>query len=191
MGRAPFQSRFVRHLLPTLLVAAALALLPPPLVAEEHAPALDKVKAAFIINILRFVTWPAPNPSDQLTICVFRTLPAAMTNALNGYTIGGRTTVVYDIHSLTNNIPCAALVIPDTELAAYAAQYRQQTEARATLTLADITNRTANGKNPEGVMVALVRNNTRIGLQVNLGAVRQAGLKMSSELLKLATLVDG
>jgi hypothetical protein len=61
---------------------------------------------------------------------------------------------------------------------------------RPLLIIADQTDTDAPGKPLRNVMVTLVRNGSRIGFEINLGKTLQAGLKMSSKLLKLATIVD-
>ena len=59
------------------------------------------------------------------------------------------------------------------------------------LTILDLTADNQGGKAYAGIMVALVRKGSKIGFEINLDEVHGAGLRMSSELLKLATLVKG
>ena len=59
------------------------------------------------------------------------------------------------------------------------------------LTIADMTEYNTDGEGVphKGILISLVRQGARIGFEVNLGEAKRAGIKVSSELLKMAKIV--
>lgn len=169
------------------------ALLSQTSLAAGNSHKINDIKAAFIINIARFVSWPADTAQqlpDIFRLCLYReTLPGRTLSILTSKTIGGRRVVPRQIDSLETPPPCDMIFVPEQELPGFAGQY-QQSNPPAALVIADLTAGDLAGKTHNGVMVALVRKGQTIGFEVNIGAARQAGLSFRSELLKLATIVD-
>lgn len=156
---------------------------------------VDRVKAAFVLNIARFVTWPQEVFADQpgqLRLCYYRDNPLAPAiRTLKGKKVGGRRVVITRVPSLTASDACHILLIAPSEFDTYASE-AVHSPARPLLTIADLTASDASAIGRRHVLVTLVRNNTRIGFEINLARVREVGLRMSSKLLKLAKIVgDG
>ena len=154
---------------------------------------VDQVKAAFVLNIIRFVAWPAESfrdPAAPLLLCLSRSNPhgRAMLE-LEGQIASDRAVSVRTISALADSQNCQILLIDDSELAEYSTETPIQA-ARPLLTILDMTEREQTEITRPNVMISLVRKATRMGFEINLDKVRQAGLRMSSELLKLATIVE-
>jgi hypothetical protein len=162
--------------------------------AETENARIDRVKAAFILNIARFVTWPdeaLEHQGDQLLLCLYRRNPwDGAIETIEGKMVNGRALRINLVKSLAQSQPCNILLIGLDEIRHFDEESRH-TADRPLLTIADLTD--ADLPPPrQHALVTLVRNGARIGFEINLAKARRAGLQMSSNLLKLAKIVgDG
>jgi len=159
--------------------------------AAERQPA--RVKAAFILNIARFVEWPASafeGHESELWLCLLREDPfGEALDAIRGKYVGARGLSVAVVNSLEETKGCNVLFIPPSQLAWFKERMANKLSAPL-LTVTDLTD-AANMDGGQGVaMVTLVRAATRIGIEIHLEHARQAGLKLSSELLKLGKILE-
>jgi hypothetical protein len=162
--------------------------------AETEAERVDRVKAAFILNIARFVTWPkeaAEKQDDPLLLCLYRSNPfGEAIRTIEGKAVNKRPLQISLIQSLAQSDPCRILLIGPDEMRHFREESRHAPN-RPLLTIADLTDADPPPP-PQPPLVALVRNGARIGFEINLAKARKAGLQMSSKLLKLAKIVgDG
>jgi hypothetical protein len=147
------------------------------------------VKAAYLYNFARFVEWPAAAPHRQseatVDICVlgqdpFGTrLDAMMADA----TVRGRKLATRRLASATAVAGCHVLFVSASE--------RQQVpQILATLARADVL---TVSDMPEfvrlGGMLQFVVQGNRVRFDVNLPACEAAGLRVSSDLLRVASTV--
>jgi hypothetical protein len=143
------------------------------------------IKVGLVYNIVRFVEWPAASGPPIAGEVRFRlgvegdeaVLAAFMT--LAGKPAGGSVVEVVPIFTKADLGSCQMIYFqsPRREMIAQA--------AGATLTVSD-----AAGFSREGGMVELVRERNKIRFLVNPGVARARGLQFSSQLLKLATIVE-
>ncbi|MBN1008280.1 YfiR family protein [Amphritea sp. ZJ14W] len=180
----------VSQRLPVLLLLLA-CLLPLHLQAEPHEDKLRQVKTAILFNIAKFVRWPdnaiANNP-DHMTICYYREnslRPAVQT--ITGKTVQQRTVNDKLIHSLTEADHCAMLFIPLSQIRRFAEDQAHHGPLPV-LTVADLTESDSGATSGSRAAINLIRQGTRIGLDVYLPEVSRSGLTISSELLKLARI---
>jgi len=169
-------------LLPLLLAGAA------PVMAESSADRQAQIKSAFILNIARFVSWRETalvNDSDHLTLCFREHNPyGEATATIVDRMVGERRLAIRVIDAESAADGCHILFIPAAKL------WQRQTETpRDTLTVTDLTDDELADIHRGRCMVALVRDGQRINFEVNLDAVQAAGLRISSELLKLGRIV--
>ena len=144
-----------------------------------------EIKAAMVYNIARFVEWPPERQPAREPGALFRLgvegddqlLAAFMT--LAGRTVNAAVIEIVPIHTSADVKTChlAYFATATSPLAANTAE--------ATLTVSD-----ADGFSRRGGMVELVRERNRIRFLVNPTAARARGLQFSSQLLKLATIVE-
>lgn len=175
-------------------VAFLAGLVPSLAGAETEDTRIERVKAAFVLNIARFVTWPKEaleHQDDQLLLCLYRRNPwDEAIESIKEKMVNGRSLRINLINSLAQNHACNILLIGADEIRHFNEEARQAAN-RPLLTIADVTD-TDHPPPHQQVLVALVRNGARIGFEINLAKARQAGLQMSSNLLKLAKIVgDG
>ncbi len=154
---------------------------------------LQYVKAAFVLNVARFVTWPSgafETEDSPYTLCIYRrnSLGQAI-EGIRGKTISKRELQIDVVDSFTAAASCTILFIPHDELPHYEAQ-APGTSGRPQLTIADLTEEGAlTGVPHQGVIVSLVRVGTKIKLEVDLQQSRNAGLQLNAQLLQLARIV--
>ena len=164
------------------------ALLLSALAPAHAAPSEYELKAAFIYQIARFVEWPASNAtasaSASLRLCVFGGNPfgPALDN-IRGKPVNERKMEVSLLDTGADTGECDMLFV-----AAPAEKYLDRIAAlsRGTgmLTIGD-----TQGFAQRGTMVNFFLENGKIRFEINLEASQRAGLKISSQLLKLARIV--
>ena len=149
-----------------------------------------EVKAAFLLNIVRFVEWPVAafaSPSDHLSICIYAEDPfqGAMERTLTGKTVGERAVVVHLIPDMAAGGTCHLLFVPASQ-DRHTRQIAIDAAKRPVLLVGE-----ANGFAERGGAVNFVLEGDRVRFQINPGAAGERGLKVSSKLLQLAIIVGG
>ncbi len=160
--------------------------------ADSHSAKLKNIKAAFVLNIAKFVSWPEEvylQRPGKLLICHYQEdFLGTGFETIRRRQVGGRRLLSQRRQSLSNSGDCDILLVPEQQLKRLGEEAAQGF-GRPVLIIADLTLREAEGVAHPGVMLALVRDGARIGFEVNLRAVNRAGLQLSSQLLKLASIV--
>lgn len=190
--RHELKRRGLKKLLAIVIGIAAQSSAMP--VKAQDSALIDNVKAAVVLNIARFVTWPADSQlyqSDKMQLCLYRANPLHDAAAgIAGEEVGGRTIEIRQIESLAASDSCSVLLIAASEVPGFIAELPPDFN-RPLLTVVDLTEAGQPMHSRSGILISLVRNGARIGFDINLEKSRQAGLRMSSELLKLANIVGG
>ena len=170
---------------PTLwLVASCLVALS----AQTASLPEYKVKAAFIYNFTKFVQWPEEAFEDSespFTLCVVGKDPfGTALDPLQEKTAQGRAIIVLRTHYLEElTTSCHVVFVSESErkrVDSIVEAFRLQ----PSLTVSDIKNFARQG----GIM-NFTKKNKRIRFEINVGAGQRAGLKISAQLLELATAV--
>lgn len=153
--------------------------------ANEYA-----VKAAFVYDFSKFVTWPErafKAQYSQVSICVLGDNPfgGALDRIVAGKTVSGRTFRVLYPASAVEARTCQIVFISRSE------QPQLKTildvlAASSALTVGDTA-----GYAGQGVMINLFLENDRVRFEINDEAAQRAGIDISSKLLSLARLVGG
>jgi hypothetical protein len=164
-----------------VVLAALLPLLPGETAAQVHNP--DAVKAAFVYNLTKYVEWRETR--DELIIGFVGSGPMGRhLSSLAGKTSESRVIYVVEFPSEEAIGNCDILFV-----GAISAKSRrgllQKVQAKGILTVSDEASFTR-----EGGMVGLVTVGDHVQLEINLGAVQAAHLKISSRLLTVAVLVN-
>lgn len=178
-----------------LLWLGVITCLAGPAVANgQEVPRINKVKAAFVLNVARFVTWPEEvfdGRDGRLLLCIYRTNPFDdALHSISGKTVSGRQLEIMQVESLLDSEPCQILLISPVDLDDFVVEAGPDLGSPI-LTIADMTDVAVNLATGKGVLITLVRKGSRIGFEIDLTKARSAGLKMSSELLKHARIVGG
>lgn len=179
-----------RALRGALALAAAALLLAPPARGAPDAPTEWEVKAAYLYNFTRFVEWPEnamPSPSAPFVVGVFGPDPfgRAIDATFAGKAVGTHPIVVRRLES-PEEAPSVQILFLPAPLEREALRALRAAQGKPVLVVSD-----ADGTSPRGVILAFRLRDNRVRFQVNLAPAREAGLRISSQLLKLALDVEG
>jgi len=147
------------------------------------------VKAAFILNFIKFVEWPASafsSPEDPILISVVGKAPIGdAIDGLNGKTVSGRKVVVRKARDLAALERCHVLFIGTSEKTALAPALGAA-QRWPVLTVGDF-----DGFAGRGGTIGFVRQDSRVGFEINEDSARKAGLKVNAKLLYLGKSIRG
>lgn len=142
----------------------------------------DQFKAAYVFNFVKFVEWPAGVAADTVTICFVGGdgVYQALLTGIDDKRVGARRLAALQFMDTPPAGACNALYIE----AAMASSPSPANEP-AVLTISDAADFVANGG-----MIQLFTENHRLRFLINVDSAEQAGLRISSDLLKLAAGVQ-
>jgi hypothetical protein len=173
-----------------LVIALVLlfgAVLPRPALGDAPPTKEYEVKAAFLYNFTKFVTWSDASSRDAgapFVIAVIGDDPFGdALSVLENKTAMGRPIVVQRVSSLDSLKSCRMLFVSSSARDRLPAILRAA-HARNILTVGDMERFAARGG-----IIELVLTGDRVGFEINTESARQAGLTVSSKLLSLARTV--
>ena len=170
MSRAPFLLSSIVGLM--LLASASGA-------RSDDLPEY-RLKAAFLFNFALLTEWP-PEVGTKLNLCVVGQDPfGSEIDALNGKTAVGRTISVQRLADQQSIKSCQILFISPSSIGGLPHMLEALRGSRV-LTVADTP-----GAARDGVDINMITGQSKIAFEVNLKAVRDSRLNLSSKLLQLA-----
>lgn len=147
-----------------------------------------RVKAAFLVNFARFITWPEESFSpdhEELTLCVAGNNPFATTlNAVESKQINGRKLRITYVDSLRQVKQCHLLYVSRSEeddLTWLPSSIGRQ----PVITVSDIP-----GFVKSGGSIEFVEKEHRLSFIINNSAMKQCGIQASASMLDLAASVQ-
>jgi len=142
-----------------------------------------RLKAAFVYNFMVFTEWP-PEVGAKLTLCVMGSdMGSALDVLVNQKLIGTRAVVVQRISERQSVAGCQVLFVSPSAVGDLP-RMLESLNGKPLLTLAD-----SPGAALEGVAINMQLRDSKVVFEVNLKALRSAGLTVSSKLLRLAKVV--
>jgi hypothetical protein len=158
---------------------------------DVHAGTVGEytIKSALILNFARFTDWPPEafaNSPDTLHICIVG--DDAVVDAfagIKGKRVGERHLAVRKVRSTRELQDCHLLFVSGSNRGRLP-QIFAAVKGKPILTIGEMADFAKLGG-----IINLVKVERKIRFEVNLDAARRAGLKISSRILKLATLVGG
>jgi hypothetical protein len=148
-----------------------------------------RVEAAFLFNFAKFVTWPETAFDNKRSPLVLALLDPerylAAKESLAGRQVAGHVLEVRQVAGIDEALDSHLLFIGAAE-ASRMDEFLVAVADRPILTVSDI-----DGFAARGGMVELFKKERKIRFGVRLDAVRKAGLEISSEVLNLASFVQG
>lgn len=152
--------------------------------SASQEPAPPSLKAAFLLNFVKFAEWPR-DTSDALTLCVLndRAAENALAQLVSGVSINGRVVTVGRTTTRDRLSACHLVYLASDDPLSLA-PVLTDLKARPVLTVGDGEQFARQG----GIVGLLVEGN-RMRFAINPGAAQRSGLRLSSKLLALATLV--
>ncbi len=172
-----------RQLSAALLLAV---LLPAGIAAQDATDA--RLRAAFLFNFIQYVSWPSdpvPTHRASLLIGIYQDpeLAAAATSMVEGRTVGGRTIEVRVLVRLDQVEDLSVLYMGSTDPIEIARGLKV-VEGLPVLTVGY-----ADGFAARGGMINFVLEDRRMRFEVNRRTTEESGLRLSSQLLRLARIV--
>ena len=157
--------------------------------AESSAPTMPQVQAAFLFNFAKFVTWPNEafqHSGDTLIIGVLGEDPfgAILEETIRDKTVMGKKLAVKRFASIQDAAHSHILFLSASEENRLS-HMMTALDKTSILTVSDMEQFAEHGG-----MVAFTVEDQKVRFNVNLGAVERSGLKMGSQLLKLARIVN-
>jgi hypothetical protein len=182
--------RFRCNVLPFIIAGLISAVL-----GENNFPAQQpkfneyQVKAAYIYNFGRFVTWPARLPGQQndFAICVLGQDPFGpmLDSTVAGKLLDGKPVVTKRISKAQDAIGCRIVFINASE-GGHLQEILTVLNQAPVLTVSDLPDFSR-----KGGIIQFVLEGNKVRFEVNLTSADTAGLELSSELLKVASSVKG
>jgi hypothetical protein len=155
----------------------------------QASPSVEyQVKAAFLLNFIKFIEWPPEafqNEKAPITLCVFGHDPfgGALDDIIRGRAVNNRTILARRINELRDLKSCHLVFVS-------AAEDKRLPEILNSLkdTSAIVVGEAA-GFAERGGGIQFFLEDNRLRFAVNVDAVQRARLKLSSKLLALARIV--
>jgi hypothetical protein len=152
------------------------------------APTEYQLKAVFLFNFTQFVDWPSrsfADPQAPFVIGVLGRDPfgSALDETVRGETVNGRPLVVQRYRSIEELKPCQILFI-DRSAGDEAYKTLERVAHQGTLTVSDF-----DAQLPHSVIIRFLNEGKKIRLRINVDSARDAGLTISSKLLRPAQVV--
>jgi hypothetical protein len=171
-----------------VVVLPCLFILVPSWPAQRPKPNEYAVKATYLYNFARFVEWPTgvtAATGDSFAICVLGQDPfgQALDATLVGESIDGKPVVARRVARPQDSVNCRILFISPSEDARLK-DILAAIDKSGVLTVSDMPQFSRRGG-----MIQFVSDGNRVRFEVNLTTARDAGLTLSSELLKVAVTV--
>ncbi|MCK4306045.1 MAG: YfiR family protein [Candidatus Eisenbacteria sp.] len=153
-------------------------------------PTEYELKAAFLYNFAKFVTWPTNSFSTINSVVTIGILGddlfgSALDTVLEGKTVKRRAFVIRRSCRIDEVKDCAIVYISLSERGRVR-RILDALEGHAVLTVSDLDDFARSG----GIINFFMEHN-RLRFAINISAADKAGLKISSKLLSLATVVNG
>ena len=173
-----------------LVVLACLALsVVVPVDAQEAFPEYQ-VKAAYLLNFLKFVEWPNDGFADSLAPIVIGVVGddpfgSALPEVIIGKTVQGRDLVIRKYH-VGENLRGAHILFISSSEKKRIPQILSSLNGSSVLTVAD-----TDGFLEAGGMIQFLLENDHVRFAIDIDAAGRARLKISSKLLSLARTVRG
>lgn len=146
------------------------------------------MKAAFIFNFAKFVDWPPAKSQETaatMNVCVVGDEPlASALAAIEGKIAGGKKIKIRLEPPQQSLGSCSILFVGDSENAQLG-RILETVKNAGVLTIGDTT-----GFARQGVMINFYMEEKRVRFEINPKAASRAGLKISSNLLKIARIVE-
>ena len=157
--------------------------------AESPAPTVHQVQAAFLFNFTKFVTWPDDafqRSGNTLVIGVLGEDPfgVVLEETIRDKTIMGKKLAVKRFVSIQDAVHSHILFLSSSE-ESHLPHLLKVLEKTTVLTVSDMEDFAERGG-----MIAFTVEDQKVRFNINVEAVERAGLKMGSQLLKLARIVS-
>ena len=155
--------------------------------AAETPNLEEKTKAAFIYHFTKYIKWPRSDASATFNIGVLgeSNIVGPLEEISNLKKVGNRRIVIHQLDSVQQCGPCHILFIADPD-EKYFDSIRSRLKDAPTLIITAVT-----GFAEKGSCINFITRKGKLRFEINMKALKNTGLTASSQLLKLAVIVNG
>jgi hypothetical protein len=173
----------------TLLALFSLCVGVPTPVSGGEEPSEYQIKAAFLLNFIRFVEWPAEafkTAADPLVVGILGKDPfdGALEQIVSNKTVNGRAVTIRRISDAAAARSCHVVFLAASETRRMS-DVTSTVVSRGLLIVGE-----SDGFAERGGMINFIVQDNHVRFQINPAAAARAGLKVSSKLLQLADVVS-
>ena len=156
--------------------------------AQPPSNRADLLKAAYLVNFVRFIDWPASTPADVLRVC-FSGAPGvreALMAGLDRTRVGARRLTVRVLESGASAHGCDVLYADATNIASPRVPSSSAESAPSgMLSIGEHADFVRHGGT-----IGLFTEDNHLRFSVNVENARRAGLRVSGALLQLASSIE-
>jgi hypothetical protein len=188
IGRGtPRVPRTGHRLLLVLVLGSLLAAVPNTAAAEDKgAQTQDLIRSAMIFNFCKFVQWPENTHGDSIVLGVVGSNDQAPDfSSIRGKSVGDVPLAVRVVRTSDDLRDCQIIYIADGQ-ENWVRETLSVAAAESILTISD-----QDGFCNEGGIIQLVERRGKLRFFINRQAADKAHLELSSQLLKVAKIVEG
>jgi hypothetical protein len=184
----PPATRAHRGRIRRLVASAAIAVCGFTSFASAQTATAPALKAAFLYSFAKFTEWPADAlaPGVPLVLCVMndRAVGEMLVDVTKGHSIDGHAVVVSTMKPDSATLASCHVLFTSGLDETRTGPLLESVGGKPVLTVSDLRNFARFG----GVAELIVENGT-MRFDINLDAAQRAGVRLSSKLLSLATIV--
>jgi hypothetical protein len=155
--------------------------------AKDFSSPEYEIKATFLLNFGKFIEWPVAPPSSFFHICILGEDPfGGAMNLISGKSVRSlpikvsHLESIKDFHTIEN---CNILFISHSEKGNFS-EILEKINGQPIVTVADQKDMAK-----LGVMINLVTIDDKVRFEINLRSAKNTGVRISSEMLKLAIAI--
>jgi hypothetical protein len=157
--------------------------------AQSDSTREYQIKAAFLYNFIQFVKWPGTTfPSSDAPFCIGilgdDPFGSALDDTIQGEAINGHRLIVMRSPRIEELMECQMIFVCRSE-AGHVDAILSQLSSKPILTVSEVPDFASAGGD-----IDFYLSNDKVRFEINPQAVRQGGLKMSSQLLALGKIVE-
>jgi hypothetical protein len=146
----------------------------------------DKVQAAFIYKFIQFIEWPTDleKTSNKFKISIYgKSNMKELLQTFSGEKVNGRLLEIHSVENLDSIKKCHILFISPSE-ASRLDEILETLKDSSVLTISRME-----GFAQKGGMINFYVNEERVRFEINPQSAKNAGLKISSKLLKVSKVI--
>ncbi len=174
------------HRMPVFILVLMLLMQAPSMASNSTGNTQDLIRAAMVYNFCKFVQWPANDQPDHLVLGVLSNgIEVPDFSSIDGKSVRDLPLEVRTISSRKDLADCNLLFIadsPDIALQVAFAESRNE----SILTISELDDFCT-----QGGIIQMVPRRGKMRFFINRQAADDAGLTLSSQLLKMAKIVEG
>jgi hypothetical protein len=185
-GTNPYRKCSLRRIIAAIAALVALSAAVVPAQAQSFSAEESRVKASFLFNFSKFITWPAQAGAEpsKLMFCIVGNseVSAILKSQAEGQSISGRRVVIEEVNPanpLSQLDNCQMIYI--SERTKNSDQILDRVKKLPIVTVGQDIHFLQHGG-----IINLMREDGRFKFQISLISATQAGLSISSKLLQLA-----